>query len=293
VPALSGFYTTADHETRAKMQSVARSHGWFHRIRYGGDHVWNRTAVRWYERWTYLHSRLVTVNYESVRRLLIGTYGAGPPIRKLPYTSEAAFLRSRPREPAAAEPAEIARLGAREAPLIVSVSRHDPRKGVDVLLRALAILRARRVPLRACLVSGGPLLASHRQLAARLQIDDVTAITGWVADPYPFLEHAEVFVLPSLQEASGSLALLEAMHAGLAVVASSIDGIPEDVTDGDSALLATPGDAAHLADSLQRVLTDHALRRRLAGRARETFAQRFAADAFARILGETYAELLS
>ena len=291
-PVLTGFYTTADHETRAKMQSVAPSHGRFHRIRYGLDHLWNKTVVAQYERRAYVQSRLVTVNYESVRRLLVETYGTGAPIRKLPYTSEAAFLRSQRTKPAA-EPEAIARLEAREVPLIVSVSRHDPRKGVDVLLRALAILRAGRVPFRACLVSGGPLLASHRQLAAQLRLDDVTAITGWVPDPYPFLQHAHVFVLPSLQEASGSLALLEAMHAGVAVVASNIDGIPEDVADGDSALLATPGDAAALAESLRRVVTDLGLRQRLAQRARETFVQRFSAEAFASALGETYAEVLA
>jgi glycosyltransferase involved in cell wall biosynthesis len=291
-PALTGFYTTADHETRAKMRSVGPGHGRFHRVRYGIDHAWNRTVVAHYERQAYVRSRLVTVNYESVRRLLLETYGTGAPIRKLPYTSEAAFLRSQGTEPAPL-PEAAARLAPRDAPLIVSVSRHDPRKGVDVLLQALAIVRGRGVPYRACLVSGGPLLAPHRQMTAQLRIDDVTAITDWVADPYVYLQHADVFVLPSLEEASGSLALLEALHAGVAVVASNIDGIPEDVADGDSALLVPPGDASALAEAIIRVVTDPVTRQRLARRGRKTFVERFSADAFASALRETYAEVLA
>lgn len=290
-PALTGFFTTADHESRAKMRGVIPGHGHFQRLRYAADHLWYKAVVAHYDRRTYVESRLVTVNYESVRRLLLETYGRGAPIRKLPYTSESAFLRREVTQPSP-EPEAIARLQPRDAPLVLAVSRHDPRKGLDVLLRALAILRAGGVRFRACLVSGGPLLPAHQQLAARLRIDDVTAITGWVADPYPYLQQADVFVLPSLQEASGSLALLEALHAGVAVVASGIDGIPEDVVDGDSALLVAPRDASALAEAIRAVVTDPALRYRLARRARETFLQKFSADAFVHALAQTYAEVL-
>jgi glycosyltransferase involved in cell wall biosynthesis len=130
-------------------------------------------------------------------------------------------------------------------------------------------------------------------MTAQLRIDDVTAITDWVADPYVYLQHADVFVLPSLEEASGSLALLEALHAGVAVVASNIDGIPEDVADGDSALLVPPGDASALAEAIIRVVTDPVTRQRLARRGRKTFVERFSADAFASALRETYAEVLA
>ncbi|MBI3105509.1 MAG: glycosyltransferase family 4 protein, partial [Candidatus Rokubacteria bacterium] len=118
-----------------------------------------------------------------------------------------------------------------------------------------------------------------------------TAIEGFVPDPYPYLQHADVFALPSLEEGSGSLSLLEALQAGVAVVASGVDGIPEDVTDGDSALLVRPGDAGGLAAALERVLADAGLRARLARRARDTFEARFSAGAFAAALGEIYAGL--
>jgi glycosyltransferase involved in cell wall biosynthesis len=117
------------------------------------------------------------------------------------------------------------------------------------------------------------------------------ALAGWVDDPYPYLQAASVYVLPSLQEGSGSVALLEALQAGVAVVASALDGIPEDVTDGDSALLVPPGGRPELGQALARLLDDPGLRDRLARRARETYEARFGPERLVAALGEVYAEL--
>src|SRR5262249_35827127 len=157
-------------------------------------------------------------------------------------------------------PDALAGLAPASAPLIVSVSRHDPRKGMDVLIRALGELRRAGVPFRACLTSGGELLQTHRALARRLGVGGTPAVTGWGPGPVPCLRHADVFVLPSRQEGSGSLSLLEAFHAGAPVVASGIDGIVEDVTDGDSGLLVPPDDVPALAGALSRALGDATLR---------------------------------
>ena len=117
------------------------------------------------------------------------------------------------------------------------------------------------------------------------------AIVGRVPDPFAYLRHADIFVLPSIQEGSGSLSLIEAMQAGAPIVASDVDGIPEDVTDGDSALLVQPGNVAELGEALGRLINDAGLRRCLASRAREVFAQKFSPDVFTEALGATYAEL--
>jgi glycosyltransferase involved in cell wall biosynthesis len=98
-------------------------------------------------------------------------------------------------------------------------------------------------------------------------------------------------VLPSFRESSGSLALLEALQGGRTIVASRIDGIPEDVTDGESALLVEPGDVAGLSAALGRALVDRELRRRLAQRARAIFAERFSAGAFTGALRDLYGQL--
>jgi glycosyltransferase involved in cell wall biosynthesis len=282
IVVVNSVYTTARHEARAKTRGAGAN--LFHRAVFRAERLWIDAVVRRQERRACSQSRLVLLNYDSVRRLLLAEHGAGTEMRKTPYSAETAFTRHGP----APQPRSTAE---DKAPLIVAVSRHDPRKGIDVLLRALSALRAEGVLFRARFVSGGPLLAAHRRLADRLGLADVATFTGWVSDPAPHLQRADVFVLPSLQEGSGSIALLEALQAGLAIVATNVDGIPEDVVDGESALLVAPGDADAMRRALARTLTDAALRAKLRRRARETFDQRFTAEAFSAALGGLYAEL--
>lgn len=290
IPILS-MYTAIRHESLAKVRGMSReNHGLLGWLGVIATDLWVRTAVDRCERRALAGAQVILVNYESVRRLLPAGRRNGASCLKLPYTSESAFLHGGEEEKPL-PPASLSRLVPADAPLVLAVSRHDPRKGIDVLLHALARLRAGGVPFRACLVGGGILLEGHRRLAERLGISDRTSIEGFVDDTWPFLGSAEIFVLPSLEEGSGSLALIEAMQAGLAVVASDCDGIPEDVADGDSALLVAPGDSEALANALARVLGDGPLRRRLAARARATFEARFSPEAFSRELAAVYREM--
>jgi len=281
-------YTPLRHEFAAKLRSVTRAHGPRIWLACALDLLAIRVLIEPFERRAYQGNRLVLVNYDSVRRLLVAMAGEGLKIRKMPYAPETAFRDDGPPP----VPPEIAALEPRDAPLLVAVSRQDPRKGLDVLLRALARLRAARVRFRACLVGGGALLEPHRRLARQLGLGPETLLPGFVADPYAYLCAADVFALPSLQEASGSLSLLEALQAGAAVVASNIDGIPEDVEDGRSALLTPPGDDQALAGALGRLVQDPLLRRTLATRGRAVFDARFSAAALTSALGDLYGELI-
>ncbi len=283
-------YTTAENECRVKAHAMAGYASRFNRLASRLEYAIVKRAIARCEGRFFAEARLILLNYDSVHRLFERDYGPVANVRKLPYAAETAFLEEDGGELPPA-PDAIAALEPRDAPLIVSVSRHDPRKGLDTLLRALAGLRAKGVRFRACLTSGGVLIGEHRRLAMRLGIADSVAMTGWIPDPYPYLRHADIFVLPSLQEASGALSVLEAMQAGAAIVASGIDGILEDVSDGDNGLLARPGDAAALGRALERVLTDGALRARLRRRARETYVEKFSAAAFTAAMRTTYDEL--
>lgn len=287
---INSHYTTVEHEIQGKVRGVDRSYGRAQWLLYRAELFWIERVIRRYERVTYTQPQLLLVNYDAVRRRFYDEYGRGAEMRFVPYASEAAFLHAETQE-IAAPPTPLAALRPADAPLIVSVSRHDPRKGIPVLLRALAELRDARVRFRACLVSGGEYLDANRRLAEQLHLGDQVAFTGWVPDTFHYLQHADVFVLSSLQEGSGSLALLEALQAGAAIVASDLDGIPEDVTDGDSALLVEPDNAHALSRALRQVVTDTALRERLRQRARATFEERFSADALTAALRDVYAEL--
>jgi glycosyltransferase involved in cell wall biosynthesis len=283
-------YTTRLHETRGKLLGLGRDHGFAGALRAGVDYAWTRLVVGRYEREACRGAACVLVNYDAVRRILVQQHGEGVRLRKIPYASEAAFVHA-DGEPVPPLPPAVAALEPAGAPLVAAVSRHDPRKGVDLLLRALAAVRDAGVPFRACLIGPGKLLAAHRALAGRLALGSSAALPGAVPDPYPFLRHADVFVLPSLQEASGSLALLEALQAGVAVIASDLDGIPEDLADGEGAQLVPPGDVGALAGAIRRLLEDPGLRQRLARRGHAIYRQRFTAAPLVEALRSSYAEL--
>ncbi len=287
--AVASAYTTVSHEWRALIAGQHRSDGTAIR-RYLAWYPWVVTAGAQAERRGYLQSRVVLVNYASVRELVERECGPAVNVRTIPYAAPSAF-HDRPQPASRSRPAAIAELAPADAPLIVSVSRHDPRKGLDVLLRALAILREENVAFRACLVGGGRLIEAHRRLAASFGLSGNVAITGRVEDVFDYLGDADVFVLPSREEGSGSVSLLEALQAGVAVVATRCDGIPEDIADRRDGLLVPPGDPPALAGALRQVIEDGALRARLARRAHELYRERFAADPFVEALGDVYSQL--
>ncbi len=281
-------YTTYEEEARSKVRA-SRGDAAGRRLACQAEHLWIRLAAEPYERRAYLGSRQLLVNYDSVHRLIEAKYGRTPHCRKVGYGSEAAFLAASGPPPISAP--GTAPITAPARPLIAAISRHDPRKGVDVLLHALARLAQAGIPFRACLAGDGPLLGDHRRLAERLGLGGVVEIPGQIPDIASLLAAADVFALPSREEQSGSLAVLEALQVGLPIVASCVDGIPEDVEDGESAILVAPGDPDALAGALARLLGDEALRARLAAGARRRFDERFSAARFAATMGGIYREL--
>jgi len=290
VPVASAYATRA-YEIEAMQAGLGPYISRIRRVRYRTWQRWSRLVDDRVEGRAYRRSQLVVINYESVRKILVEAYGQGLEIRRLPYASAWAFAPDEPEVSVPPPPKPLAALRPPSAPLVIAVSRHDPRKGLDVLLRALALLTASGVAFRACLVGPGRLLATHRALAANLGLAEQVAIPGRVDDVRPYLRHADVFVLPSRAEASGSVSLLEALQSGTAVVASSCDGIPEDVADGVDALLVPPGDSRALASALASLLLDPGRRAQLASASRQAYEHRFSAARFVESLSCTYAEL--
>jgi glycosyltransferase involved in cell wall biosynthesis len=115
---------------------------------------------------------------------------------------------------------------------------------------------------------------------------------GHRSDVPELLRACDVFALPSLYEGS-SLATLEAMAAGCAVVSSAIPGTDELISDGQSGLLVPPNDPVALAGALRRVLGDAELRAELGRQARARIEREFTAEAMTRKVVAVYDELLA
>ena len=169
---------------------------------------------------------------------------------------------------------------------ILSVARQYPRKNTRSLVRAMPRVREAVPDAKLRVVGGGPSLRSLEKQVGRLNLGNAVTLLGEVpGDEAVRREYgaADVFCLPSLQEGFG-IAYLEAMAAGLPVVALDVAAAPEIVGDA-GVLLAPPGDEAALADALIHLLKNKALRdklgRRGIGRA-AAFTWRAVAERFIR-----------
>ncbi len=176
---------------------------------------------------------------------------------------------------------------------VLFVGRLDPsQKGLEFLVRALARLPASAdVHLRLVGEDWGG-LANVRALASQLGVRDRIALIGSLSRAELLQEYArsDLFVLPSRFEPFG-IVLLEAMAAGLPVIASRVGGIPEVVADGETGLLVEPGDVEGLAGAMLRLAMDPALRASLGSRGRER-ARSYSWDVVVPQVLATYREAL-
>lgn len=156
---------------------------------------------------------------------------------------------------------------------IVCITRQDRRKGIPVLLATLKLLEKEPITFNTTVIGSGPLLNAHKNLAKQLQLKHVKFL-GYVTDTSPYLQSASLFVLPSLEEGSSSIALLEAMQAGVAIVATDVDGIPEDITTGISGILVQPNNPISLRNALLTLLTNSSLARTMGRQAKEEYGKK-------------------
>ena len=218
-------------------------------------------------------ARFVVTISEMNRRLIAGWYGRAAEAKTVVIhcgVDPAIFA-----PPTDAADSAAAQGAASEGATIVCVASLQPQKGQAVLIDAARLLRDRGRQVRSVLVGEGD---ERPALEARIRengLSDVVALVG--SQPRDrvaaLVRSADVVVQPSVVLASGKtegipVALMEAMAAERAVVASSLSGIPELVVDGETGVLVPPGDATALASAIESLLDDPERRRALGHAAR-------------------------
>ena len=138
-----------------------------------------------------------------------------------------------------------------------TVALMRPRKGIEVLLKALAILKSEGLPVRLRAVGGfetPQYECQIKRLGGELGIGNLIDWTGFTQDVDAQLAQMDVFVLPSLFGEGLPMVVLEAMAAGVPVVATRVEGTPEAVRDGQDGLIVEPNDPADLAAAVRRLV---------------------------------------
>ncbi len=159
-------------------------------------------------------------------------------------------------------------LGIQEADTVaVTVAALSPGKGHRDLLRAMVAVSPRAPSLKLWIVGEGPLRAELEREGRLLGLEGSVQFLGFRTDIQALLQAADFFCLATRHEGLGS-SILEAMAAGLPVVATRVGGIPEIVEDGRTGVLVPLSDPAAFAESLERMASDPGLRVRMGELAR-------------------------
>jgi glycosyltransferase involved in cell wall biosynthesis len=182
-----------------------------------------------------------------------------------------------------------------ESPVVGMVGRLDPAKGVDLLIRAAAVIRRQVPQLRIVLIGAGPAENEIQKLAREHAVSDIVHFAGYRRDARRLMPALDLLVLASRHEGQ-SLSMLEAMACGKAVVAVNVGGIPGVLVDGVTGLLFPAEDVAALAGAVVKLLAEPKKRAEMgrAGRRRvEThFLQSTMLERTAALYGSTVREAL-
>ncbi len=179
-----------------------------------------------------------------------------------------------------------------EVPLLGIVARLTEQKGISYLLQALTQLtRTNELSPHCVIVGEGVLRPALERERDRLGLRQQVHFLGHRRDIPQILSALDLFVLPSLYEGL-SLALLEAMSAGVPVVATQVAGSQEIIVNGENGILVPPQDATALAVAISRTLQQPKKTAKMATRGKESILRRFTIDAIARQYEALYARLL-
>ncbi len=150
---------------------------------------------------------------------------------------------------------------------ICCVGRLSVEKGYHYLIQALENLKREKIKVHVILLGDGPERESLQNLAAALGVEDQVTFGGNQPNVHEWMSACDIFIQASLWEGL-SMALLEAMQAGLPVIATAVGGTPEVINHHENGLLVSPGQPDILAGAIKELIQDQVLAQYLASNAR-------------------------
>jgi glycosyltransferase involved in cell wall biosynthesis len=174
--------------------------------------------------------------------------------------------------------------------VVTSVGRLHPQKGFPFLLEAMHQVRKDVPNFKLVVVGDGPLRADLLKLVAELDLDGRVVLAGKRDDVPQILQASDIYVNSSLFEGL-PFSILEAMAAGLPVVATAVDGNKEIVKDQENGMLVPAEDAGGLAKALTTLAIDDERRRFLGMQGKDTISKKFSMDRMLQKTEQLYREL--
>ncbi len=181
---------------------------------------------------------------------------------------------------------------ARDAVVVATVAVLRQAKGIDDMLDALPFLLRRHPDLTYLIVGDGPHRSALEEHVAERGIAGSVRFAGTRSDVATMLAASDVFVHPSHAEALPTV-VIEAMTAGLPVIATNVGGTPEIIESGATGILVPPHSSRLLADALERILESPRQARAMANAARRTAIDRFDIDRQVARLADEYRVLVA
>jgi len=163
--------------------------------------------------------------------------------------------------------------------VVMMVAALRPEKAHEVFLESASLLRASRNGVKFLVVGDGPRRAELEEMSTRLGLDESVRFLGVRADVARLLHLADVVTLPSHPAVETlPLSVLEAMAAGVPVVATRVGSLPEIIEDGHNGVLIEPGDPASLAGAIAGIIDDPERSRAMAAAARDVVESRYSVE---------------
>jgi glycosyltransferase involved in cell wall biosynthesis len=244
---------------------------------------WRSHYARQYSRWSYSRAQHIIAVSREIRRRLIEQDG-------VPFDRVSVIMNALPPEiRPSIQPGLPAAL--RNGPLVGVAARLQPEKGVSYFVEAAAHVLQFLPQVHFLVMGEGPQRKELQAQVERLGVQEHVHFLGFRLDARAIVGLLDVLVVPSLSEGT-PLVTLEAMTAGVPVVASTVGGIPEQIRHRREGLLVAPGDAQALGEAVLHLLQNSVLMRQLGEAGRQRALSRFNFKAMVEETREVYRAIL-
>jgi len=270
ITVIASYFTSTRHEMKGAYDAVKTGdYGIIPVIRYFLVYKVVARIFNLFEKIALNFSDLVILHYQSSRRIVQKYFNVPTAkIRIFPWFTKI-FIRK----------GKIKALAhSLKHPLIVSICRQDPRKGINFILRALKIVSVKYPNIHGLIVGVGSFSKLNRELNKRLGLSGIVEFPGFVPDIRPILLACDIAVIVPLAQGSSALTVYEAMSFGKAIIGSDCDGIPEDISHLKNGFIVPRGNAIALAQAIETLLVNTQLRDRLGKEAKKTAKKQFAPE---------------